>query len=223
MNNKNNRSWTILNGIGQLIIASILWGFCCIPVFTIGASCTALYYTVVKVVRRDVGSSVWSEFFHSFRQNFFQSLIINMIFLGLTACVAMLALPHIQTLTIDRNPDMMVYVCFGLLLLYGWMPIFAYPCLSRLEFSVKQVFMWVIYAGVKNLLKLLGLYILLIVTVSFSIYQPVFLILTPGLFSFISSFAIEPVLRSCSNSDDSENYSKWYSDSEPDKTDDSES
>ena len=214
MKMKNNRLWHILNGMGQLIIASILWGFCCLPIFTIGASCTALYYTVVKVVRREAAASIMSEFFHSFRRNFSQSLVINMIFLGLTACVSLLALPHIQTLTIDRNPDSVLYLCFGLLLLYGWMPLFVYPCLSRFEFSVKQIFMWTLYAGIKNALKALGLFALLLITIIFSVYQPVFLILTPGVFSLISSFVIEPILRSSSDRGNMENYSKWYDDSE---------
>lgn len=214
MKMKNNRLWHILNGMGQLIIASILWGFCCLPVFTIGASCTALYYTVVKVVRREAAASIMSEFFHSFRRNFSQSLVINMIFLGLTACVSMLMLPHIQTLTIDRNPDSVLYICFGLFLLYGWMPVFAYPCLSRFEFSVKQIFMWTLYAGIKKVARTLCLLVLLFVTIVFSVYQPVFLILTPGVFSLISSFVIEPILRSSSDRGNMENYSKWYDDSE---------
>ena len=46
---------------GNIILATILWIIGCIPVVTIGTSTAALYYTVVKSVRKDVGY-VHSEF-----------------------------------------------------------------------------------------------------------------------------------------------------------------
>ena len=52
--------------IGDLSIVFILF---CIPVVTIGAALTALYYTTVKVVRRERGY-VFHEFWHCFKTNF---------------------------------------------------------------------------------------------------------------------------------------------------------
>lgn len=44
--------WRFLDIMGQIVAASILWAVCCLPVITIGPSSTALYYAVVKSVRR---------------------------------------------------------------------------------------------------------------------------------------------------------------------------
>ena len=42
-----------LGGFIDLTVAGIMWLVCSLPIVTLGASSTALYYTVVKCVRRD--------------------------------------------------------------------------------------------------------------------------------------------------------------------------
>ena len=73
---------------GQLFIKisygcclNILWLICCLPIFTIGASTTALYYTSFKIAK-DEGSFITTMFFRSFRQNFKQATIIWLIMLA---------------------------------------------------------------------------------------------------------------------------------------------
>ena len=60
---------------------NLLWFVCSIPIVTIGASTTALYYASLKVVR-DEGSHVAALFFRSFRQNFKQATVLWLILLG---------------------------------------------------------------------------------------------------------------------------------------------
>ena len=60
---------------------NLLWFVCSIPVFTIGAATTALYYASLKVVR-DEDSHVGALFFRSFRENFRQATVIWLILLG---------------------------------------------------------------------------------------------------------------------------------------------
>ena len=60
---------------------NLLWFVCSIPIFTIGASTTALYYTSLKVLRGEE-SSLTRQFFHSFCENFKQSTILWLIMAG---------------------------------------------------------------------------------------------------------------------------------------------
>ena len=57
---------------------NILWFICSIPIFTIGASTTALYYTCLKIVRNEEGN-VTKTFFKSFKENFRQAIVIWLI------------------------------------------------------------------------------------------------------------------------------------------------
>ena len=63
---------------------NLLWFVCSIPIVTIGASTTALYYAALKVVR-DEDSHVGAAFFRSFRQNFRQATVLWLILLGIGA------------------------------------------------------------------------------------------------------------------------------------------
>ena len=70
----------IMTKIFNIFWLSILWLLCCIPVITIGASTIALYYVMLKLVK-DEETTVTREFFHSFKQNFLQSLPESFLYL----------------------------------------------------------------------------------------------------------------------------------------------
>ena len=57
---------------------NILWFVCCIPIFTIGASTTALCYCTGKIARDEEGY-ITKAFFSSFKDGFFKSTIIGLI------------------------------------------------------------------------------------------------------------------------------------------------
>ena len=53
----------LLNKLADLLTLSILWLLGCLPIVTIGASTTALYYAVMKMIRGE--GRVSSNFFKS--------------------------------------------------------------------------------------------------------------------------------------------------------------
>lgn len=61
--NWDNIVFQMLGKLVDCVWVSILWVICCIPVFTIGASTTALYYTVHKpsAVTADIPQEPFSE------------------------------------------------------------------------------------------------------------------------------------------------------------------
>ena len=67
--------WRFMGRLGDMIVLNLLWLVCSIPVVTIGASTTALYYCTLKYVRNeDYGD--FRMFFRSFKQNFRQATLI---------------------------------------------------------------------------------------------------------------------------------------------------
>ena len=67
-----------LNRIGDVMILSIVFVVSCLPIFTIGASITALYYATMKSLKIEDGY-VFKFFIKSFKDNFKQSTIIWLI------------------------------------------------------------------------------------------------------------------------------------------------
>ena len=74
----------ILDKITDTIFLSLVFLLFSIPIFTIGASMTALYYTVNKVQRHSRGY-MWGEFTGDFRRNFKQATLTWLIFMAVGA------------------------------------------------------------------------------------------------------------------------------------------
>lgn len=69
-----------LNLVGDLVILNVMWIVFSLPIFTIGASTTALYYSLMIRIRRDEGY-VHTNFTKSFKENLKQASIIWLIML----------------------------------------------------------------------------------------------------------------------------------------------
>lgn len=64
-----------LNKMTDLILLNIIFVICCLPVFTIGAATTAMYYVCIISIRQGDGYVV-RRFFESFRRNFKQATLL---------------------------------------------------------------------------------------------------------------------------------------------------
>ena len=65
----------ILTRMFDLLLLNILWILFCIPIFTIGASTTALYSVMLKLVENEEGY-IMKDFVRGFKRNFRQSTIV---------------------------------------------------------------------------------------------------------------------------------------------------
>ena len=81
--NMDNKFFVFMGRVADLLLLNFLCILCCIPVVTAGASITALYYVTLKMAR-DEESYIARSFFRSFKQNFKQATIINIIMLCLS-------------------------------------------------------------------------------------------------------------------------------------------
>ncbi|HIR04911.1 MAG TPA: YesL family protein [Candidatus Copromonas faecavium] len=80
--NTDNSFWQAVGKAGDLILLTLLAVFASLPLVTLGASLSALYYTAFKILEDDNQSTV-RNFFHSFRQNLVQGMVISIIVLVL--------------------------------------------------------------------------------------------------------------------------------------------
>lgn len=82
--NINGKVYQFLEKVANYIIVSVLWVLFSLPIFTIGASSTALYYTFRQVICRDTGT-LWKTFWSTFKGNFKQSTGLWLIWLVVIA------------------------------------------------------------------------------------------------------------------------------------------
>ncbi len=130
----------ILNALSKMfdcVFLSFLWLVFSIPLITFGASTTALYYTVNKVIRHG-RSHVWREFWGSFKSNFKQSTIVWMLFFVFLAIVGVDFLVFRKNAKITFQPLSTLFLTFFNILMVWCVYIFAY--IARFSCSTKLVF-----------------------------------------------------------------------------------
>lgn len=78
----NNGFFQVLSRIADLMILNIVFLVTCIPIVTIGAAWTSLYYVTLKMVRNEE-SYIVRSYFKSFKENFKQSTLMWLVILVL--------------------------------------------------------------------------------------------------------------------------------------------
>ncbi len=75
-----NKFFTALGKLVDCVWLSLLWLICSIPVITMGAASTALYYAVHKSIRGNRGYTT-RNYFSAFKDNFKQSTLVHLVWL----------------------------------------------------------------------------------------------------------------------------------------------
>ena len=122
--------FTALNKLTDLIILNLLFIVCCIPIFTIGASCTAMAYVTQKQKDGREGY-IWKSFFHSFKQNFFQATIIWMCMLAL-AVFMLIDMQIVKNMAGNSAAVLKIFLIAGAVI---WFMIFnvVFPLLAKFD------------------------------------------------------------------------------------------
>lgn len=126
-----------LTRVADLMILNLLFVATCIPIVTIGASCTALYYVTLKMVRNE-DAYIARSYFRSFRQNFKQATIMWLIVLVFIIVILLdfriLGLSESSGLSVVRVGVFAAGI-FGVMILT-----YLFPVLSKFYNTVKRTF-----------------------------------------------------------------------------------
>lgn len=137
----NNLLGRFLNLVGDLVILNILWIIFSLPIFTIGASTTALFYSLMIRIRRDEGY-VHTNFTKSFKENFKQSTIIWLIMLVIGVILVFDYRIGIYFNSIGNKAVGSVFVVISVLFLiiYSLILTYIFPVQAKFENTIKDNF-----------------------------------------------------------------------------------
>lgn len=122
--------------IGDVVTISALFLLFCLPVVTIGASVTALYYTVYRKYYKK-SDSISKDFMHSLKDNLKNGIIVHVIYLIYSAVVGFNIYFAFFGLGDIRLPDWyMIVSLLPLLLIVFTMP-FVYALMARFDNGIK--------------------------------------------------------------------------------------
>ena len=193
--NYDNPVWRFIGKFCDILILNVLWVLCSIPIVTIGASTTAVYYVTLKLVRDEEGPTIRS-FFRSFKENFKQATIIWLILL-VTGLVIGCDLYFFLMLRTGASMfrTVMVAVFGGFALVYLFIALFIFPLQARFYNPVKRTFFNAFFISVRHMLHSIGLIgidiaLPLLALFFLPILQPLLFMFGFPLLAFINSFAI---------------------------------
>lgn len=159
--NYDNPVWRFIGKLGDLIILNILWIVCSIPVFTAGASTTAVYYVTLKLVRDEEDSTIKS-FFRSFKSNFRQATAIWLIMLAAGIVLGFDFWFFVSgAMPVTGAPKtVLTAVAGGLLLIYLFILTYVFPLQSRFYNPVKRTLFNAFFMSVRHLLQTMGILVI---------------------------------------------------------------
>lgn len=191
--NYDNPVWRFIGKFFDIMVLNLLWCICSIPIFTIGASTTAVYYVTLKLVR-DEEDGTFRSFFKSFKENFKQAAAIWLILLaaGLIIGFDLYFFMRIQTAS-STFRTVMISVFGGFLLIYLSIALFVFPLQSKFYNPVRRTLFNAFFMSIRHLFHTIGMLainaVLVILPLTLApIMLPVMFLLGFPLLAFINSY-----------------------------------
>lgn len=144
-----NKFFEILGKITNIVILNLLFIISCLPVITIGASITALYYGAMQMVKEEE-TYIVKEFIKRFKENFKISTLVwcIMLIIGSVLAVDLYA----STLISNKIISNILKLVFTMIsIIYIFALTYVFPIISKFENTVKNTIINSILLSVQSL------------------------------------------------------------------------
>ena len=192
----------------DMIFLSVLWIVFSIPIVTIGASTTALYYTSVKVIRHE-RDYIFKSFWKSFKDNYVNATIF---WLMLIAIYAILGINIWSAFSVFGESAGMIMrgIYIFLTLLISFMSIYIFPVQSRYVMGKRQILKLCLFMGMKHLPSSVIMAVIgAVAVIGVYLITPLILVMPVAATLFISFF-MERILKKYMPEESDENLDQWY-------------
>lgn len=187
-----NPVWNFIGKLVDMLLLTLVWAVCSLPIVTIGASTSALYYVILKLAE-DKEGNIYLSFFRAFRENFKQSTVcwLIMFAFGLVLggdfyiCYQMRERAAAKTLMI---------VFLILAVLYCMILTYLFPVLARCEADCKKVFFLSFMMSVKQFGWTLFMLAITVSVLALGIFvQWLFLFISVGLIAYLHAVILKHI------------------------------
>ena len=199
--NYDNPVWRFIGKFGDLILLNILWIVCSIPIVTIGASTTAVYYVTLKLARDDDGYTIKS-FFKSFKENFKQATAIWLVLLVVGAILGVDLYFFTRIYSGSQTlKTVMLTVFVAMIIVYAAMFMYIFPLQSRFYNTVRRTFFNSFFMSLRHLFRTIGMIVIngVLIAAGFVFMIPpvlmIFMLFGFPLLAFINSYILSPVFE----------------------------
>ncbi len=189
--------WAWLTELADIMLVSIYWWVCCIPVVTIGASTTSLFYVLGKKVRKE-SVYITRDFFKSFKDNFKQSVPISIILIiAWISGILYFLLGFESILSQNMTGLMKLIIPLALVFIFETIHMSIYVCavFSRFNMKTHHIFTTAFILVHRHLLTTLINTVILVASVMLLIKAPFLFLVLPGGIVAALSYFIQPIFE----------------------------
>lgn len=199
----------VMGDAGNLIAVSVVWLVCSIPLITLGTSTSALYYAVVKSVRKGFGYPV-REFLSYFKKNWKQGIIVSIGYdlLGILVVLQGWAAYHMPYEKTVLRVYQVVSIWFVFLLIA--LTIYLFPVFSRFVFGTVDTLKMALFLSVRHIVSTVIMAVLLIAGILCCMKIFALIIIIPGLFMLLISYRMEIIFRKYMEKPEEGEEAPWY-------------
>lgn len=184
--------WKPFGYIADVLLLSMLWFLCSIPLITMGAATAALYDAVARSMRTGTPGT-YSRFFRTLKSEFFRSMPSTLLW----AVIIGLGCYGIKSFTSSAAAGDMNYVlavaCFVLLLIPIGIACWVFPLLSRFTFNFAGLNITAIKLAISTILRTLVLAVFTSAAIWLTARYIMLVFISPALLALLWSFLMEPV------------------------------
>ena len=184
--------WRIMGRITDVLLLGFLWTVTSLPIVTIGASSTAVYYVTLKMARNREGY-LWKGFWKSFKENFKQATILWLILLALAVFFGLdIYYYYSQESTVASGIQAFF---IGMLILVVIVVIYLFPIISRFSNSTGKLFSMALFLPFKHFGWTLALLAMFLLSVFFGWFIKPYFMFAYGVYAYISSYIFVKIFR----------------------------
>lgn len=190
----NNPVWRFMGRLADIFLLNVLWTVCSLPVITIGASTTSLYYVTLQIAEGKEGYII-RNFFRSFKENFAHSTFVWLIMLALGMFFGWDLYYYYH---LPMKTAVVIFWMFAILAaVYLFILTIIFPLAARVDAGVKKLFFMAFMVSMKNFswVMLMAVLTICAVAIGVFVFWPVILFLAGGIAcvnSFILTKAVFP-------------------------------
>ncbi len=184
-----NPAWRFISKFFDACFLSVIYLIFCIPIFTIGAANSALYYVFLKLAKDEEGYLI-RDFIKAFKQNFKQGTIVGIFltFVGIILIVDIYWFRARANILGSQKDYFMYYIFWVIFLVYSVIYLYIFPLIAKFENSTKNMFKFSFIMSIKHLGWTTLMVILGIVIILSASRIPPILIFIPGILAFFNSY-----------------------------------
>ena len=185
-----NAFFRFMGRVADTIILNIFFLITSLPIVTIGASYTAMYYYCTKAVANEEGY-LWKSYWKSFKTNFVQGFLMEVFFV-IVGVILYIDIKYLYGRIIDGSG-------FGWRILFFMLAVltfmYAFPILSRFDNTTFKIIKNAAFMSIRHLPQTVPLLLILGVAVLIGyLMWPVSMLFVVGAWVYISSIFFYKVL-----------------------------